>query len=235
MTNKITIILLTYNNIDKTKKCIESLYKYSSNFFLSIRDNGSSDGTKKYLIQQAVRLRNNVSVTFRNKNDGIIIGRNKDYRACIEFNKISDYIFFIDNDQTVSEGWQDSYLEMMKNYDLVGCEAWKMQKNFYPYKRITDPNDSSSYVGVGGLMIKKEVIDKIGLFDERYAPCYFEDPDFCFTAHQNGFKIGWDSKPVIIHNHKGPLLSKENKIHFMNSWKKFQEKWKDFEVPQFPI
>ena len=87
MIKKITIILLTYNNIDKTKKCIDLLYKYTSNFLLSIRDNGSSDGTKKYLIEQAIRSKN-ISVTFRNKNDGIIIGRNKAYQNC-------SYSFFL--------------------------------------------------------------------------------------------------------------------------------------------
>ena len=46
----ITIHITAYNRLDKTKACIESIMKYTSNhkFKLLLVDNGSSDGTFEY-------------------------------------------------------------------------------------------------------------------------------------------------------------------------------------------
>ena len=45
----IDIILLTYNDIDNTRECIENIYKYTDDFNLFILDNGSEEETIKYL------------------------------------------------------------------------------------------------------------------------------------------------------------------------------------------
>lgn len=46
-----SIVVLTYNELDKTKQCIDSLYKHTKrdDYELIIVDNGSSDGTKAYI------------------------------------------------------------------------------------------------------------------------------------------------------------------------------------------
>jgi len=235
MTNNLSIILLTYNNINNTKKCIDLLYKHTPNFSLVIWDNNSSDGTKDYL-KQLSDIKDNIIINFNDKNDGIIIGRNKAYEFSQKTNNNAEYIFFLDNDQYVQEGWLESYLSFIDlGYDLVGCEAWLVRSDFYPLKKITNPKDSFNYVGAGGLMAKQNIIEDIELFDKRYAPCYFEDPDLCWRAHNAGYKIGWNYNPVIIHNHRGPLLNNERRQYFLRNWKKFQEKWKDREIPVFKM
>ena len=46
---KLSVITLTYNKLEYTKKFIESLYKYTKDFELIIVDNGSTDGTVEFL------------------------------------------------------------------------------------------------------------------------------------------------------------------------------------------
>ena len=230
----LSIILLTYNNLNSTRKCIESLYKHTTNFNLIIVDNASTDGTIEYL--KNIRKKNkNIVLSFQKKNLGIVKGRNHAYKKISYYLFPSaEYIFFLDNDQEVLPGWQQSYMEFFdQGYDVVGKEAWKMREtDFYPYKRLIDKYEGFNYVGCGGMMIKCEVIEKIGLFDERYYQ-FFEDPHFCWVAHKAGYKIGWNYSPVIIHNHKGSLLTKKTRRYFNDSWKKFQEKWKGKEMPFF--
>lgn len=230
MEYKIDVILLTCNNLQNTKQCINHLYQFTDNFGLIILDNGSTDGTVEYL-KELSKQKDNITLFFSEKNLGIIKGRNAAYKLSEE----TDFIFFIDNDQYVQEGWLDSYLEIMENFDLVGIEAWVMRTDFFPIKKISSPIDNFSYVGAGGMMVKKKVIDSIGLFDERFEKFYYEDPDFCWRAYDAGFKIGWNYKPVIIHKHQGPLLNKERKKIFMSNWKKFREKWRGKEVPVFKM
>jgi GT2 family glycosyltransferase len=230
----VDIIILTYNNVLYTQRCIENLYQFTSDFNLFIFDNGSTDETVTYLTQLS-KDKDNISLFLSDKNVGIISGRCLAYDVLKKSSIGSPYICFLDNDQLVQHGWLETYLELLSQYDVVGTEAWKMRDDFYPYRKIIDKNDFFNYVGAGGLVIKKEVVDTIGLFDTVFEMAYYEDPDFVFRAYKKGFKIGWNYKKKIFHNHKGPLLKPENRIYFMNNWKKFQKKWVGFKLPVFKM
>jgi len=100
------------------------------------------------------------------------------------------------------------------------------EKDFLPYKKNINKNESFSYVGGGGMMIKNSLFEKLGKFDENYDFMYFEDPSICFLAREKGYKIGWNTEPVIVHEHSGPLINNKNIKYFMKNWKTFQQKWK---------
>jgi GT2 family glycosyltransferase len=57
------------------------------------------------------------------------------------------------------------------------------------------------YVSGCCMKIKREVFEKIGLFDERFY-MYFEDVDFCVRAKKAGFKIEMEPKSYIFHDLK---------------------------------
>ncbi len=231
----LSILLLTYNSIENTKRCIDALYKHTTDFNLIIVDNASSDGTPEYL--RKIRSGKDIIMSYQKENLGIVKGRNHAYKR-ISYNLFpsAKYIFFLDNDQEVLPGWQENYMEFFEQgYDIVGTEAWRMrEKDFYPYERLKDGKKDSwfSYVGCGGMMIKREVIEDIGLFDERYYQ-FFEDPHFCWTAHESGYKIGWNYNLIIVHHHQGSLLSKKTRQYFTDSWKKFQKEWMGKKIPPF--
>ena len=48
------------------------------------------------------------------------------------------------------------------------------------------------------MFVKREVFEKIGLFDERYF-LYLEDMDFCVRAKKAGFKIMYEPKAIVWH------------------------------------
>ena len=127
----IDIILLTHNNIDNTRLCINHLYRYTHNFGLVILDNGSEDGTVEYL-KKVSEERSNVTLYLSTSNIGCVNGRNKAYA----FSKETEKVCFLDNDQFVQNRWLKSYLLYFeKGYDIVGAEAWRMRKDFFPYKK----------------------------------------------------------------------------------------------------
>lgn len=217
------IIVLTYNKLETNKLFFNNLFKYTNDFHLTIFDNGSTDGTKDFL-KDLYDKKNNITLINSDCNTGIIEGRNKSYYL----SKIEcKYIIFLDNDQIVQEKWLDSHLDYMlsNNLDLVGVEAWQMRSTCYPYKKINN-KDFFHYVGCGGMLIKKEVIETIGLFDKRFNPMYFEDPDFNWRAYQSGFKIGWNPNSLIKHIPHKLLSCDYRKKCFNDSLKKIQQKWK---------
>ncbi|GIW64862.1 MAG: hypothetical protein KatS3mg092_0795 [Patescibacteria group bacterium] len=57
---------------------------------------------------------------------------------------------------------------------------------------------SVDFVSGSLMIIKKNVIDKVGFFDESYF-MYYEDVDYCYRAKKAGFKIGVDTKLIYDH------------------------------------
>jgi len=237
MNKLLNIILLTYNKLENTKKCIENIFKYTSaDFNLIIVDNGSEDDTT-FFLNKLEKDNKNIIVKYNEDNIGIIKGRNLGYEVGKRFN--TELVFFLDNDQYVLKNWLRSYLEYFDNgYSVVGKEAWLMrEKDFYPYKRLKNKEESKyfNYCGCGSIMIKNSVFEELGKFDERYKKFYFEDPDFCWTAHQSGYKIGWNYNQVVKHEKHSLSLSGERKIMFMENWKRFQDKWNGYKMPVFKV
>lgn len=237
------IIVLVHNNKNLTEKFVEHLFANTSNFRLIFVDNGSQDDVKDFLEEGK---KNNKWELIRSEtNLGIINGRNLGAKFVT-----ADYFVNLDNDQYPKYRWLDNLHELMgKGYDIVGAEAWRLlppkkqgvvivdhksyDRSYFPYKKCNKPTESFSYVGCGGMLIKYEVYKNIGLFDERYNPAYFEDPDFCFNALKNNYKIAWCSNCEIEHlahqTINGQKLFYKN-TQFSTSWKKFKEKWN----PYFP-
>ena len=75
---KVSIILVTYNNLDLTKLCIASIYAKSQypNFEVVVVDNNSQDGTPQYLRELAAR-HDNVKFVLNTDNRGFAGGNNQ--------------------------------------------------------------------------------------------------------------------------------------------------------------
>lgn len=237
------IICLVHNQLPVTKGFVDRLFKYTDNFRLIFVDNASSDGTAEYLAQGEQEKK--WAVITSPENLGVIKGRNLGAKSVT-----ADYFLNIDNDQYVTPAWLDLLFELLnKGYDIVGCEAWLLHppttggavvlngrnhgRAYYPHRRCQRPTEKFSYIGCGGMLIKRSVYETIGLFDERFSPAYFEDPDFSFRAIQAGFKLGWQPSCKIDHlAHKtlGTQTSFDKNQQFLKSWQAFITKWN----PWFP-
>jgi len=201
------IILLCQNDLRITKKCLESIYKHTDDFSIIFIDNASSDGSFNFLKKFAENKDNFILV--RNEEDnGCIGGRNLGYRIFCELNHKSEYIVFLDNDQLVSKDWLKRHIALVKHgYDIVGAEAWLIGSTLLPTRHNMRLDQAFSYVGCGGMLIKREVIEDIGLFDESFGKSFFEDPDFCFRAREAGYKIGWNIKHGIKHEQQASVMT----------------------------
>jgi O-antigen/teichoic acid export membrane protein len=94
----------------------------------------------------------------------------------------------------------------------------------------------------GSLMfIKKEVIDKIGFFDESYF-MYYEEVDFCFRAKRAGFRVGVDTQYQYQHFEISKENPKKNQYLFFNHLKflwrygnLYQKMYEIFRLPKTVI
>jgi len=96
------------------------------------------------------------------------------------------------------------------HYWLAGKKYFE---KFFPEKK--EPVQVEAVSG-GAMLISKEIVERLGLLDERYF-MYFEDLDYCRRAHRSGFKIYYLPSAEVVHEHgaSGRCLAKED-----NQWKR---------------
>lgn len=227
-----TVVVLSYNNKSVTEKFIELLFANTPKFKLIMIDNGSTDGTVEYLDSTLSVSGNpyfadgHVTFVANQENLGVIGGRNMGFT--LYQSDPTEFLCFLDNDQFVGKGWLAQYHEFMNanNLDIAGADAWLMDSSFMPRVNCKKQGDPYSYVGCGGMMMRKKVVDEVGIFDERFNPAYFEDPDYNFRARQKNFRIGWNLNAKITHLPHQTLGKNEKRMKiFAESFNKFQKKW----------
>jgi GT2 family glycosyltransferase len=231
---KIFIGVLHHNCFNNFKTFINNYIKNVSlsDADLFILDNGSSEDVYSNceIFSNNIKEHYNFNLLKSDSNTGVIGGRNLLFDIFSSESNKKDYagIMFLDDDQFItSKSFIDKYNYYHNiGYDLIGYEAWCMNKSFYPKYKVANIDEKFTYVGCGGMFVSKTAFDILGKFDERFNPCYFEDPDYNFRAIKNGLKVTWIPKLPIIHKAHSTLGKRnDKKTRFMNSWNSFSEKW----------
>jgi len=76
-------------------------------------------------------------------------------------------------------------------------------------------NDSQvDFVSGCAMMIRNDVFEKIGFFDERFF-LYYEDVDFCFRVRKANFKIIFVPQAVVTHHYQSTIEKEKKKRYFM--------------------
>jgi len=191
--NKISIITLTYNKLEKaTKPFINYLFRGYNNFELIIIDNGSTDGTVEFL-KELERKYDNVKVVYNSENLGFSKGCNKGIKLAT-----GDIIGLLNNDILFSSDWIKYVIEVLEKEANAGFVSLSSIESFCNSKRKFDKiikklPDRPLYElclkpSFSCVFTKKYIFDKIGLFDENFTPAYFEDDDIAWRAIFAGFK-----------------------------------------------
>ena len=219
-----SIVVLTYNQLeDCTKSCIESIYKYTDikDFELIVVDNDSQDGTPEYLKSIEPNY-SNISIILNDTNKGYSAGNNDGIKV-----SKGEYVILLNNDTLVSEDWLEQILKPFKKDKSIGMVGpisnsvgneqrvnidGLNDKNYNEKiaKYIDDNKDIVTYtqrLGFFCVAIKKELIDKIGLLDEKFGIGMFEDDDYCMRTTKANYKLVVTDGCFIYH--KGSVSFKK--------------------------
>ena len=191
---------------------------------------------------------------------GLVVSRNTENQGflknCNQAAKkaVGDYIFFLNNDTKVTDGWLSSLLNLMDGDESIGMAGSKL---IYPdgrlqeaggiiwsdgsgwnYGRLDDPEKPQynylkevDYISGAAIMIRRSLWEKIGGFDERFAPAYCEDSDLAFEVRKHGKRVVYQPKSVVVHFEgisNGTDVNGEGlKKYQVVNQEKFREKWKE--------
>ncbi|MFP7733915.1 glycosyltransferase [Priestia aryabhattai] len=237
---KTSIIILTHNQLEYTKKCIDSIRRYTKTHYeIIVVDNASSDGTVSYLQHQ-----DDIKVIFNHENLGFAKANNQGYEIAT-----GNTIVFLNNDVVVTLGWLESMIDTLYSsesigmvgpvtnnisglqmipvsYDQITLQGLQEFSSDYRRNVIGDIRKSLRLVGFC-LACKRTVLDKIGLFDETFGIGNYEDDDLCLRALEKGYEL-YIVQDAFIH-HYGSVTFREGNVDYtrlMNTNQtKLQKKW----------
>jgi GT2 family glycosyltransferase len=219
---KVYIIILNWNGLDDTLRCLKSLNENSyDNYNILLIDNGSSDNSVS-VIQE---LFPSIELICNINNLGFTGGNNAGISYALE--RGADYVWLLNNDTIVNSNSLSELVKLAETSDNIGLVsplinylADRGQSQFvgsyinwgdisikYPDKQqITfDEFQTGNNVCLWGtaLLIKKRLISKIGYLKEEYF-AYWEDTEYSMRALRSGYKNVVCAKSIIYHNNEPP-------------------------------
>jgi len=216
---KVSIIILNWNGLEDTIKCLESLKKITyPNYDIVVVDNASSGNDVEVLRE---KFGDYVYMIENDKNYGFAEGCNIGMRYALA--KGTDYIFLLNNDTTVARDFLAELVKIAESDERIGIlgpkiylydepnviwEAgakinwWTGGISIYGDREVDigqyDKVAERDLLSGAALLIKARVLERISLLDTGFFFGY-EDYDFCIRARKAGFRVVFVPSAKIWH------------------------------------
>jgi GT2 family glycosyltransferase len=220
---KVSAIVLTYNNLELTRDCLDSLEKNSDDVELEIVvvDNASSDGSPAYLSSWAAS-RPNVKLILNNNNRGFAAGNNQGLAVAS-----GDYLVILNNDTVVTRHWAQRMVNHLRNDSRIGIIG-PLTNNIGNEARINTGYTTldAMHAEAGEItmqslgrcfeldtvaffcaMLPRGTYERCGPISEDYGVGFFEDDDYCRQVQAAGLVVAC-AEDVFVHHHLSASFNK---------------------------
>lgn len=137
-----------------------------------------------------------------------------------------EFVVTINSDTEPQEGWLDALVARAEGAPSIAAVGARL---IYPDGRLQEaggvvfrdggalnygngesPHDPRftfarpvDYCSAAALLVRRDVWERLGGFDERYAPAYYEDTDLCFRVREDGHEVWYEPYAVVTHHEGG--------------------------------
>ena len=245
---KADVIICVHNALEDVKRCLESVVRHTTMpYSLILVDDGSDQETKNYLSSFAT---SQGAALIRNENArGYTFAANQGMQQ-----SASDYLVLLNSDTVVTKDWLDRLIacgESDPKIGLVGplsnSATWQsipeiiidgsFAENELPTgKTVADLGDLVTqnsarlyprlpFLNGFCLMIKRQLIDEIGYFDEEaFGRGYGEENDYCLRARIAGWKAAVADDAYVHHLQSRSYSHERRKELWVHAGKALAEK-----------
>lgn len=204
----VSVIMSVYNDEDRIESSIKSILSQTyNNIEFLIVDDFSNDNSHK-ILKTYESLDNRIKIYKNNKN----LGLTKSLNFLISQAK-GDYIARQDSDDISFKTRIEEELKFIKNNDLDACSSRALIKGtnkvipkFSYYLPISFILKYKNPIIHGSLVIKKDVIESIGNYDEDFK--YSQDYELITRLIKNNFKIKINKKILYKLNMEDNISNK---------------------------
>lgn len=211
----VSILVPVYNNIQLTLECLTSIARNTGevSYEVIIADDASRDETASLIARVAnvrhVRQAENLNF-LRNCNTAATSARGR-------------YLLILNNDAQVRPGWLSALVTVFEEEGAVGAVGPKF---VYPNGRL---QEAGAYINTDGtttmvglfddpdlprfnfrhevdycsgacLLVETRRFLDMGGFADELAPAYCEDSDLCLRLREQGLKIFYEPRSVVVHH-----------------------------------
>jgi len=218
MSKKLTMVIPVHNAWRYTASCIASILKSSypkENYDIIVVDNASTDYTPtllSYLIEQGEPLK-----VIRNAENLDYVGGTNQAWKTVE----TPYVSLMNNDIVLHKDCLRLQMQTFNKDPAIGVVG---AVQYFPNGDREPPimhfhrdekvgnlhqteiiNENVDYIGVdcvlfSNVMIKKEVWEKVGFYDEQFHPSMYEEEDYVLRVKEVGFKMVLVPKATFVHH-----------------------------------
>tara|TARA_Y100000310_G_C20692725_1_gene823394 strand:- start:2536 stop:4029 length:1494 start_codon:yes stop_codon:yes gene_type:complete len=213
---KVSIIIPVCGQADMTKKCLETLYKFTPKDLIEIIviNNNSPDNTLEML-----KAFPDVKVITNEMNKSFSVSINQGVNE-----STGEFVLPLNNDTYFFQNWLEEMLETFtdKKVAVVGAKLLfpdgKIQhaglacyKNKQPFHVFWGemPSEKNNIqveypaVTFACALIRRKVFEELQGLSLEYPDGNYEDVDFCLRAREKGYKIVYNPKVVLYHLEAG--------------------------------
>lgn len=239
MKEYVDIVIVNYNTWDYLKDCLASIKKHTRYpHKLLIIDNKSTDGSQVYLRRLQ---RQGVQVIFNQENLGCARAWNQGIRV-----GQGKYIIFLNPDTLVSLGWLKDMVSCSESDPQIAVVGNKQvnQNGIIMHAGVVEKDGRASLRGVGQkdypekynqicdcldvcgacYLIKRQYIQQIGLFDERFF-LYAEESDYSMRVRSLGYRVVYCPVKIIHFGQGAPIDPQLRREIHRRSCQLFDQKW----------
>ena len=222
---KVSIILLNWNGAEFTIPCVESLRLQSyDNIEIIIVDNGSVDNSRSLL---AKKFGGSIKLVPLDKNRGFTGGNNTGIELALKDG--ADYVLVLNNDTVADSNFVKELVALAETNIHFGVVTGKIfyydQRELLWFaggivrrgllafkhrgllKRDTgeyDTVDESRFVTGCCMLVRREVFEAVGLFDDRFF-IYSEDADFSLRVFRQGYALMYTPHALLWHKESASM------------------------------
>lgn len=219
------LLLLTYNDIDIIKDCIESLV-VSINYptVIYCLDQGSTDGSYEYLDsirETSCMINSNIKSVNLEQTKLMALSKamNKGFKYLMSRQEC-DYIGWIHPDTIFTNNhWLRKLVEEFNAPDVGKVSAYNLRDGIPRLGEIYEGHEQC-------YLIKRGVLYQVGLFDEQYLGIGgYEDWDLNNRIRNDGFKTIITTNSQVYHAGMGTRGKRDNTFAAQYNKEYYTKKW----------